>query len=254
MMKQIPLFPQSKFVRGQVYYDYGLSLGNGTGAVTSYFYSCNSMYDPDTTGTGHQPMGFDQMMVFYNHYCVTAAHAKVTFYGNSSTASRVAISLSPDSTNISDPIQVVENGLIKLGVVDKTADSADKKATLQMNCDLASYFGKRKQRDLLDDEKMTGDVSNSPADQTYFAVSGWSLTGGSDLMVYFDIAITYDCIYYEPRKSTTSWNNPRVSNTAPPTTGSVVDDAILLHSGNSGPQHELKQSPAPPLGWFGSRN
>lgn len=38
--------------------------------VYDYIFSCNGMYDPNITGTGHQPMYFDQLMALYNHYTV----------------------------------------------------------------------------------------------------------------------------------------------------------------------------------------
>lgn len=46
--------------------DIPLSLGFGT-----YVMNSNSLYDPNNTGFGHQPFGYDQLMAIYNHYTVT---------------------------------------------------------------------------------------------------------------------------------------------------------------------------------------
>lgn len=42
-------------------------------------YRGNSIYDPDFTGTGHQPLGHDQYSSFYHKYCVVGAYVTVRF-------------------------------------------------------------------------------------------------------------------------------------------------------------------------------
>jgi len=50
-----------------------------------YQYNLNSLFDPNRTGTGHQPLGFDQWATFYNRYVVTGVYFKVSFINTSST-------------------------------------------------------------------------------------------------------------------------------------------------------------------------
>lgn len=54
------------------------SIDAPVGAAGYYVFAANGMYDPNITGTGHQPMGFDQMSEFYNHYEVIGAKIKFT--------------------------------------------------------------------------------------------------------------------------------------------------------------------------------
>lgn len=39
-------------------------------ATGQYLYNINSIYDPDRTGAGHQPYGFDNLALLYNRYRV----------------------------------------------------------------------------------------------------------------------------------------------------------------------------------------
>lgn len=45
-----------------------------------YRMNLNSLYDPDQTGTGHQPYGFDQMAALFNRYRVYGVSYKVQGY------------------------------------------------------------------------------------------------------------------------------------------------------------------------------
>lgn len=50
---------------------------NGAAALGQYDFSANGMYDPNITGTGHQPVYFDQMAALYNHYTVISSKITV---------------------------------------------------------------------------------------------------------------------------------------------------------------------------------
>lgn len=47
------------------------------GVPSAYTFRLNSLYDPDFTGIGRQPYGFDQLSAFYNNYVVTGSSIKV---------------------------------------------------------------------------------------------------------------------------------------------------------------------------------
>ncbi len=47
--------------------------------VFQYQFRANNMRDPDVTGTGHKPRGFDQFMEVYTTYTVTAATCSASF-------------------------------------------------------------------------------------------------------------------------------------------------------------------------------
>lgn len=51
----------------------------------THLFRLNSLYDPDLTGTGHQPSGFAEMTAMYNKYCVYGVSCSLSI-GNSSDA------------------------------------------------------------------------------------------------------------------------------------------------------------------------
>ena len=53
-----------------------VSVSGSAGIPFKYQFSCNGLYDPNITGTGHQPMYFDQVTPIYNQYRVIGAKAR----------------------------------------------------------------------------------------------------------------------------------------------------------------------------------
>lgn len=56
-----------------------------TTIASNQIFNCNSAFDPDRTGTGHQPYGFDSLAALYNRYRVLKFKYKITFGASSMT-------------------------------------------------------------------------------------------------------------------------------------------------------------------------
>jgi hypothetical protein len=81
-----------------------VSLDPAAAAAASYVFCANGLYDPDTTGTGHQPYGFDQAMAIYSRYRVRKSVCKVRPLVQATTSvntSLVGIVLSQDGLAVS---------------------------------------------------------------------------------------------------------------------------------------------------------
>lgn len=71
-------YPMPKLLTSTLSYSEVVALPSALGSgLGSYTMLCNGMYDPNNTGTGHQPMYFDQLMAIYDHYHVI--HSKCTW-------------------------------------------------------------------------------------------------------------------------------------------------------------------------------
>lgn len=204
LLKTTPLFPIVKQISGQIYYDYQKTLTGGVGAIPTNFYSVNGLFDPDVTGVGHQPIGFDQMMALYEQFTVVRAHIKVTF-ASAGDHARVGVYLNPDTTSASLP-RLVENGLMKMGVVNgpATANGTHSFCTLELTCDIPKYFGKTREA-ILASPEMYGTIAANPTEQAYFAVCAWAAFDSSaDVTVAYDVIVTYESVYWEPKKLASS--------------------------------------------------
>jgi len=91
-----------------------------------YVYRLNSLFDPDQTGVGGQPEGFDQLKTLYGRYRVVAAKVTVEASGNGANANGyIAMapidnpSLSTDAESVADlrfgsGVQYTQMGVGKL--------------------------------------------------------------------------------------------------------------------------------------------
>lgn len=68
-------------VRVQLVWTVILRPGTASGALYYYQFRGNSVYDPDYTGTGTQPNGFDQWASFYNSYVVLGSSISADIMG-----------------------------------------------------------------------------------------------------------------------------------------------------------------------------
>lgn len=183
------------------YYEQGLSFSTATpGATSSYFFSANGLYDPNITGTGHQPMGFDQLMLFFEQYTVVTSKITITTYQASAAPLRAAVALTPDTTAITDPIRIMENGLIRSAVIGR-ADVNTVVKTMNLACNVAKYMGRNMNlRELVQDVTLSGTAAANPTEQVYYTLYAWDPFLGAVAGMYFDVVLEYDAIFWEPRK------------------------------------------------------
>jgi len=204
-----PLFPATIRQFGQLYYDHGLGLtAPVTGNAVSYFFTANGMFDPDITGTGHQPMGFDQMMLLYNQCTVVRSSITVTFYGNG-LACRCAVALYPSASALTSADQIMENGLVKSVAINMQGTNTainNKLQSVTLDCDIKKYFARPNDQSVVDDPSLATTVAANPTEQVYYGISVWQLDpdGSTTSSIGFDVLLNFDAIYWEPKKIASS--------------------------------------------------
>jgi hypothetical protein len=162
-------------------------------------FSANGLFDPDITSTGHQPMAFDQMMVWYNHYYVVNSKITVTLKNTLSIVSQACLRLDAAATPITVPDQIIEQGLLVTEPLEvKGSYGANK--TLVLDCNIRKVQGVN---DVLDVTELSGTAAANPAEQTYFHIQLWDNAAGTG-SANFDVMIEYDVWFCEPRTLTES--------------------------------------------------
>jgi len=71
------------------------------GAPSSYVFRSNSCFDPNVTGTGHQPRGYDQIMAMYQFLAVKEAQIEVWFQPRDGAP--VIVSINSNGTTMFSP-------------------------------------------------------------------------------------------------------------------------------------------------------
>lgn len=77
------------------------ALTSTAGSLAKQLFVINSTFDPDSTGTGHQPLYRDTYAAIYDQYAVVSAKIKVTFTSNATTSSMIVGGVFDDDTSTS---------------------------------------------------------------------------------------------------------------------------------------------------------
>jgi len=84
---------------------YAEAVTTGTAGLNTYRWNLNSLYDPNRTGLGHQPYGYDQIGILYNRYRVISCKYVLSAI---STDANIAVAVLPSNdaappiTNVSE--------------------------------------------------------------------------------------------------------------------------------------------------------
>jgi hypothetical protein len=202
---KIPLFPQKCIQRGMLYYDSNLTVTlPNSGLASHYVFCANGLFDPDITGTGHQPMGFDQMMLCYEQ--ATVIRSQITVSILPAHQARVALLVSAVQNPSTTSGVLVENGQLVTKALQAPITFVGLEIPkLSIELDIAKFFGRKTSQELLDDVNLYTTNAANPTEQVYFSFCGWQAFAFSATdAITFDVVISYDAVFWEPRQLTQS--------------------------------------------------
>lgn len=188
--------PMSKFAR--LRYTEAIVLDPGVGGLVSkYHFRANSLYDPNSAGTGHQPMTFDQIATFYNHYVVTGAKMTLKAYSTDPTTAVpniLGIMLNDDNTTPAEFSEVIEQRKCRYTIVSP----AQKVATLTSTFSAKKFFNVSDIKDNYD--RLGASVDTNPTEGAFFTIFALPMNSSTDTAA-FNVLVTIDYIahFSEPK-------------------------------------------------------
>jgi len=170
-----------------------VTLNTGVGGVTQYYnFNCNSLYDPNSTGTGHQPLYFDQVASIYDHYVVIGAKMVVRWMKTDGTAS------APTTVGcyINDDTTVTPSfsaGMEQSQGRHRVLTAASPKTTFAMKWSCKKAFG----GSILANTELQGTSAANPTEQQYFTIVLQDPEFAAVTATVFTVVIEYDAIFEE---------------------------------------------------------
>ena len=183
----------------------GFSLDPAAFSSAYYVFRANSVYDPNYTSTGGQPLGYDQWTPFYTRYVVVAARIKFTVHANDSTGSQGAIGLvhvmsapSPFTVNMAT---LMEQPTARYTMGNHaSALGSGKGIVVRHSFDARKFFNVS---DVVDNTSTIGaTVTSDPQEDVYFGcfLAGNPVATTGISKHYCIVEIEYDTIFSDPKE------------------------------------------------------
>jgi len=195
LFTQKPLYPLGRQFKTSMRYVESIVLNSGV-TTSHYSWKANSLFDPNDTGVGHQPLGFDQIIPFWGKYQVTSAAIRVNFF-NMDTAQRTVyagIKVSDINIPTFDARTDIERGHTKYQMLTNI-NGTKNHCQLTHYVDIGKFLGIT---DVNDDERLKGTASTSPSEGVYFHVFSEPTRTGAPEECVITVQIDYNCVFSEP--------------------------------------------------------
>lgn len=180
-------------------YSAEVSINCGIGGRALHTFSSNGLFDPNITGVGHQPRGFDQLMAAYLKYTVLGSKITITQTNYVANPGYVYLthssSTNPLSTESNDNSAFESAFLVKKPVLCADTTGGQRKFRTSGQVALKKYF----KTNIMDEDDYSGDASNNPNDQGYWGLYVQNTNGNDPDTLTFSVQIEYITVFRNPQ-------------------------------------------------------
>ncbi len=158
-----------------------------SGAIGKYVFRVNDLYDPDVTGTGHQPLYRDSFASIYDFYVVTKSHSKITFSNTSAVPVHCGVTLEDDNTSSTSINVLMEQNTSKHKMLPPQTGSLSSH-TFQIPFDSKKFLG----WDPMASETAKTNWPNSPNVPVYMVLFIQPVDASTTATYYCNVEIDFE--------------------------------------------------------------
>lgn len=187
-----PGFSDQCFVK--LKYSEDIHIFDGVSAAKFYTFRGNSLYDPNLTAIGHQPLYFDQYCLIYEKYRVLGAKISCRVINGTSAVAQYFVLEAGTDQNISNNVtRLIEQSR---GSVAKIIPAASQSPVfIKKYCSTRKACGLTKSQ--LFDADYAGDAAASPNQIWYYNLLSASIDGASPTDVYVMVSLVYYVQFFD---------------------------------------------------------
>jgi hypothetical protein len=212
-------------------------------------YRLTSLFDPDASGVGNQPLSFDEWMRLYLNYRVESAHYSLEVNSRTANAT-ISVAAAPyaGGTVITDPEVIATLPMAKTATSMNGAEPARVEGKLHVS----KIYGVPKSA-IETNEQFWGTASTNPTLETMLNIA--ATTSGATDVASYKIVLKFKVVFFRPGLVLLSARPARVPPAVPLATVTVREPAALqnraAHRGPSDgrPDGGSPGASAPPGGW-----
>ena len=194
------VFPYQKFATLK-YCEAYVTVDAPIGSSSAFIMRANDIYDPNFTGVGHQPTGFDQYMAMYNKFVVYDSKIKVVAYATDSEVldTVVGVAIMDNTTTQSTSENYLEQALTDWRVVP--AGNGANPVTVSTAFNASAFSG----TSIRTNDLLHGTASAPPGKNWYYHIfCGATGSAENPVAMKFSIEIEYYVKFFEPKSQTIS--------------------------------------------------
>lgn len=198
LIPSAPTTPLAHRQKATLKYQTVVSLNPAAFGIAQYSFSANGLFDPDISGVGHQPRGFDQLMLLYDHYtCICTSFQATFFNGDSNNAIVCGLGVADQATTYTTLNNGMESPDFVYAICGPRLSGSDVR-TLRRSINPNRWLGSGTA--VLSNDQLRGSAAANPAEQAFFNILVSPMDEATDVTAAtVQVLINYTVIFTEPK-------------------------------------------------------